>query len=112
MPTVLSYLHFDKPYIAFGRSLFENNKRPFAFNYLDQTYNFFEGDYLLVFDGKVSLALYQFKTDLLLEKNQLAEHPEVVLEMEKRLKAYIQQYNNRMVDDDLTLEGPQVKKSR
>jgi hypothetical protein len=31
--------------------------------------------------------------------------------METHLKGLIQQYNNRMVDDDLTREGSQMKKS-
>ena len=109
MPTVLGYLHYDKPYVAFGRDIFKNDKIPFAFNYLNNTYNFFEGDYLLVFDGKTSIALYEFKADLLLEKNIVIEKPDIVLTMERKLKAYIQQYNNRMVDNNLTIEGPQTE---
>lgn len=109
MPTVLGYLHYDKPYVAFGRDIFKNDKNPFAFNYLDNTYNFFEGDYLLVFDGKTSIALHEFKTDLLLKKNIIIERPEIVFAMERKLKAYIQQYNNRMVDNNLTIEGPQIE---
>jgi phosphoglycerol transferase MdoB-like AlkP superfamily enzyme len=108
MPTVLGYLHYDKPYVAFGRDIFKEDKKPFAFNYLNNTYNFFEDDYLLVFDGKVSVALYEFKTDLLLERNIIAQRSTVAEAMEEKLRAYIQQYNNRMVDDSLTPEGPQL----
>ncbi len=108
MPTVLGYLHYDKPYVTFGRDIFKEDKKPFAFNYLDNTYNFFEGDYLLLFDGKTSFALYEFKNDLLLERNKITELPDVVQQMETKLKAYIQQYNNRMVDDNLTSEGSQL----
>ena len=108
MPTVLGYLHYDQPYVAFGRDIFKVDKRPFAFNYLNNMYNFFEDDYLLVFDGANSVALHEFKTDLMLTRNLISEKKDIVVGMEKKLKAYIQQYNNRMVDNNLTPGGPQV----
>jgi hypothetical protein len=104
MPSVLGYLHFDKPYVAFGRDVFRENSVPFAFNYKDNTYQFFEGDYLLVFDGVRSTGLYDFKRDKLIQHNLLAQHPETILEMEAKLKALIQQYNNRMIEDRLTVK--------
>lgn len=107
MPTVLGYLNYDKPYIAFGRNIFDPTTEPFAFNYADNVYQAFMGDYLLQFDGEKSVALYNFKTDLRLTTNLLNEKPEIVSDMELKLKAFIQQYNNRMVDDNLTMDGPQ-----
>jgi hypothetical protein len=65
------------------------------------------GDYFLQFDGTKSIGLYNFKTDKTISNNLLASRPEVVGKMELRLKAFIQQYNNRMVDDKLTVEGGQ-----
>lgn len=107
MPTVLGYLHYDKPYVAFGRNILDQQTTPFAFNYLDNTYQAFMGDYLLQFDGNKAVALYNFKTDKLLKQSLLAQMPEVAARMEIKLKAFIQQYNNRMVDDNLTMEGSQ-----
>ncbi|MBN8578838.1 MAG: sulfatase-like hydrolase/transferase [Cytophagales bacterium] len=104
MPTVLGYLHYDKPYVAFGRNAFEKKDRPFAFNYLDQRYQAFQGDYLLQFDGTAPVALYNFKSDKLLQTNLLTDLPDTVQVMERRLKAFIQQYNNRMVADSLTVQ--------
>ena len=78
---------------------------PFAFNYLDNTYQAFRGDYLLQFDGKKTLGLYDFKHDKLLNSNLKDGLKDTVNAMELQLKAFIQQYNNRMVDDDLTMEG-------
>jgi phosphoglycerol transferase MdoB-like AlkP superfamily enzyme len=109
MPTILGYLNYDKPYIAFGRDIFKEDTEPFAFNYIDNNYQAFMGTYLLIFDGKKSTALYDFRTDLGLQTNLLSRLPEQALKIETKLKALIQQYNNRMVDDDLTMEGPQVK---
>ena len=109
MPTILGYLNYDKPYVAYGRDIFKEETEPFAFNYLDNNYQVFMTNYLLLFDGTKSTALYDFKKDLGLQVNLLTQFPDQVTKMEVKIKAFIQQYNNRMVDDDLTAEGPQLK---
>jgi len=104
MPSVLGYLHYKKPYVAFGRDIFRESAKPFAFNYKDNAYQLFMDDYLLVFDGTRSIGLYNFREDKLMKENLVAEKPETVAEMEKKVKAVIQQYNNRMVEDKLTVQ--------
>jgi len=103
MPTVLGMLNYDKPYVAFGRDIKSDLGEPFAFNYKDNTYQLFKKDYLLMFDGTRSLGLYNFKTDILIEHNLIKTHREIAAEMETYIKAIIQQYNNRMIDDKLTI---------
>ncbi len=112
MPTVLSYLGYDQPYVSFGRNIFNPHEVPFAFTYLNNQYQFFQGNYLLQFDGSKSTALFDFKSDVFLKKNLLSTLPDTVSNMETKLKAFIQQYNNRMVDDNLTREGSQLKIAR
>jgi hypothetical protein len=73
-----------------------------AFNYRD-TYNLFMGDFLLNFNGEQTVGLYNFKTDKMLTNDLKANKKEVVSEMETKMKAIIQQYNNRMVDNKLTV---------
>jgi phosphoglycerol transferase MdoB-like AlkP superfamily enzyme len=104
MPTVLGYLNFDRPYVAFGRDILKESAEPFAFNYKDNTYQLFEKDFLLVFDGTKTLGLYNFKTDKMVEQNLMESQPEIVQSMETRLKGIIQQYNNRLIEDRLTVE--------
>jgi phosphoglycerol transferase MdoB-like AlkP superfamily enzyme len=104
MPTVLGYLHYDQPYVAFGRDVFAGNREPFAFNYKDNTYQLFMKDFLLVFDGTRTVGLYNFKIDKMVETNLMAERPEIVKEMEQQIKAIIQQYNNRLIEDRMTVE--------
>ena len=108
MPSVLGALHYDKPYIAFGRDIFHDKSRPFAFNYLDNIYQTFRGNYLLQFDGSRTIGLYDFKSDRLLNVNLVQQLPDTAHLMEVQLKAFIQQYNNRMVDDNLTMSGPLI----
>ena len=104
MPSILGYLNFDEPFVAFGRNLFGEDERPFALNYKDNVYQYFEGDYLLQFDGTRSVGLYDIKTDKLMSTNILPDFPEVAGSMEEKLKALIQQYNNRMIADQLTVQ--------
>jgi phosphoglycerol transferase MdoB-like AlkP superfamily enzyme len=105
MPTVLGY---PKDYIGFGRDVRNDTTLSGAWNYKDDVFQFYEGDYLLQFDGKRSVALYNFKTDGMLQNNLLQQETlrDQRSRMEARIKAVIQQYNNRMVDNNLTTKGP------
>src|SRR5690606_1174927 len=107
MPSVLGYLGYDQDYIGFGRDIFREQTEPFAFNYKDNVYQLFMGDYLLMFDGNVSVGLYDFKRDEMITQNLLEEKPDVAARLEQRVKAIIQQYNNRMVDDNLVVSETQ-----
>jgi phosphoglycerol transferase MdoB-like AlkP superfamily enzyme len=104
MPTVLGYLNFDQPYLAFGRDVFKEDARPFALNYKDNVYQYFEDKYLLQFDGMRSVGLYDLQSDKLMSKNLLQELPEIAGAMDQKIKALIQQYNNRLIADKLTVE--------
>lgn len=103
MPTVLNYLNYDKPYFAFGFDAFSNTNNNFVVNNNDGTFSFYLGDYLLQNDGQKSTALFNLKTDRLTKNNVVNKEVEVQKNMEKYLKAFIQQYNNRMINDQLTV---------
>jgi phosphoglycerol transferase MdoB-like AlkP superfamily enzyme len=104
MPTILDYLNYDDKYVAFGRSAFRNDIPHFAFNCKDNTYQLFEGDYLLLFNGKKTIGLYAFKKDRMCANNIMASNPEVVGTMETRIKAIVQQYNNRLIENRLQIK--------
>ncbi len=110
MPTVLGYLHYNKPYIAFGRDVFKEDKTPYAINYLNNNYNYFRNDYLLLYNNDKAAALYNYKQDFTQQHNLLNTLPDTAKAITAHLKAFIQQYNNRIVDNNLTTEGSQLKK--
>lgn len=104
MPTVLGYLGYKRPYIGFGIDLFHTPaEKTWAVNYLNGTYQYVKGDYLLQFDGQKTKALYKFRTDLLLKKNLIGKEPKVQTEMERELKAIIQSYMMRMTGNRLVV---------
>lgn len=104
MPSVLGYLHYGKPYVAFGRDLFREKQEPFAISFRDNNYQLIQGRYLLQYNGQKSIALYDIENDPLCTTNALEQHQDVVAVMENRLKAIVQQYNNRLIEDRLTVK--------
>ena len=103
MPTLLGYLGYQKPYVAFGLDLFHTPaEETWAVNYLNGIYQYVKGDYLIQFDGKELKAVYRFKEDRLLENN-LINRVDCTKEIEA-LKAIIQSYMYRMNNNRLLVE--------
>jgi phosphoglycerol transferase MdoB-like AlkP superfamily enzyme len=102
MPTVLDYLNYDRDYIAFGNSALDTTTTHYAINFKD-TYQLIEGDYLLTFDKSQSFGLFNYKQDRLFQHNLISQEPAIREKMEKKMKAIIQQYSNRMIRNDLVV---------
>jgi phosphoglycerol transferase MdoB-like AlkP superfamily enzyme len=103
VPSVLSFLNFDESLFSFGNNLFNIDEKHFAVNYLNGIYQIISGDFVLEFNGSQSITLYNFVDDKLLKQNLLAKNPAKAAEMETLLKAYLQQFNNRMIENRLTV---------
>jgi phosphoglycerol transferase MdoB-like AlkP superfamily enzyme len=103
MPSVLSYLHYDKPFFGFGKNVFDQQRLNFSV-YYNSGYRWVENEYLLFFDGVSSKALFNYRADSLLQKNLIDAEPAIVKDMERHLKAFIQQYNNRLIRNQLVVE--------
>ena len=104
MPSVLGYLNYNHPYVAFGRDLFDSKEEPFVITYTSNTYQLVMGDYLYLNNGLTETGFYKYKTDSLLSQNLTGQYPGIEKKMEEKVKALIQQYNNRMIDNKLTVE--------
>jgi phosphoglycerol transferase MdoB-like AlkP superfamily enzyme len=103
MPTVLSYLGYDKPFVSFGCDLLRTPAaETYAVNYNNGIYQFVKGDYMIQFDGDKTVAVYAFKKDPLLKNNLKGKVPQQAA-MEKQLKGIIQQYMARMNGDKLVV---------
>lgn len=104
MPTIMGLLHYDKPYLAFGCDIVNTPpEQTWAFNYNNGIYQFIKGDLMMQHDGTNVKALYRFKTDPLLRHNIKGQVPEQA-DMEMHLKALVQQYLTRMINNRLTAE--------
>ncbi|MDR2121841.1 MAG: sulfatase-like hydrolase/transferase [Flavobacteriaceae bacterium] len=98
LPEVLNYLNYKGTFFSFGNSP-ESNDRVVA-NYNEGIYRFLVNRFYVEFDGNKILNVYDQKQDSLLQ-NRLTNYPEEKLE--SKIKAYIQQYNNRLIDNKLSI---------
>ena len=107
MPTILSALNYDKPYLGFGCDLLNepDTSKLFAVNYSNGIYQYIKNGLVLQFDGAKTIGLYQL-SDLLMQNNIVGQS-DFQTDMERELKAVIQQYMSRMNENRLTV-GEQV----
>ena len=101
MPTVLGMLGYDRPYVAFGQDLLNSDASgSCAINYLpgNDYFQYFEGDWMLQFDGEKMVHAFKFKEDPTLRHDLNGHHPE---SMERRMKSIIEQYMYRMNHNEM-----------
>lgn len=103
LPTVLKYLNYKGGFIAFGNNLLDNNEK-FGIKHNDGSHEILDNNYVLQFNELKSIGLYNYKKDFLMKNNLINTMPEVQNKLEHRIKAIIQQYNNRMIKNKLNVE--------
>ena len=113
MPTVLDYLHYDRPYLAFGKDMLTTPAdESHALHWVASAngYEYVSGPYVYEFDGEKMTAAYRYRTDSLLRQNVLASVPKDTLQQAtRRMQSVIQQYMQRMVGDQLVIRTGEKK---
>jgi len=104
MPTILGYLCYDRKYIAFGTDLFDSTESHFSVHFSSGVYGLFKDNYLIEFDGSKSTHLFNLKADPLQKTSLLDSEKNEKERLERFLKAFIQQYNNRLIENRLIAE--------
>jgi arylsulfatase A-like enzyme len=101
LPTVMGMLHYPKPYFGFGIDVLNTAAEDtWAVNYLNGIYQYVKHGHVLQFDGQQTKAVYAL-TDSLMQHDVKGKVPQQQ-QMERELKAIIQQYMERMTQDRLT----------
>lgn len=101
LPTALNMIGYKGEFIAFGNDMLNPDKDHFAINYEGSAYQLTMGNYLLQFNGKKSIALYDIK-ERYMETNLLGTRPTIQKKMETKTKAFIQEYNDRLINNKMT----------
>ncbi|MFA7116815.1 MAG: sulfatase-like hydrolase/transferase [Bacteroidales bacterium] len=126
MPTILNYLGYNKSYVAFGKDLLNTPSEDTYSIHYSNSYQMVMGNYFLEFDGNKITSFYNYKNDPLLKINLIKATPKAILssdntdlqpdgllnENAKRqeikmlniLKSKIQQYMQRMCDNELVIK--------
>ena len=100
LPTLMGMLHYPKPYFAFGIDLLNTPAEDtWAVNYINGIYQYVKHGHVLQFDGQQAKAVYALSDSLMKQdlKGKVLQQPQ----MERELKAIIQQYMERMTQDRL-----------
>ena len=101
MPSVLHAVGYRSPFFAFGEdALTEKKAHNYAVCYNNPVFQIMSDSLLLQFDGQQTTAVYNYVADPCLR--QTIEANENAAAMERYLKAYIQQYTSRMINNELT----------
>lgn len=101
LPSTLNYLHYDKELISYGNS-FKDTKN-LIINYINNAYHAIINDYYFIFDGQSIIELYDYKKDLLLKNNIITLEPQTTKVLELQIKAYLQSFNNNLINNSLTI---------
>jgi phosphoglycerol transferase MdoB-like AlkP superfamily enzyme len=102
MPSVIHYLGIEDSFLAFGHSVFCHDRQPFAINYLNNIYYYFQNNFMLSFDGENSLGLFNYITDKNLKSDLFTHQQDTAIYLETQLKAIIQDYQKRLNNNQLT----------
>lgn len=102
LPTILDLIHYPKDCFAFGHSLFDD-QMPFAINFQNGIYQMITDEHLSLFDGVDLTGYYNWREDPFLKNNMKSIANDHNYEL-MWMKSVIQQYNNRLIQNRLTIE--------
>ena len=101
-PTILDMMGYEKPFRSWGRSLISDTKvPPFVMRYSSDLYQMMSGNYICTFDGQKAVGFYK-RNDYALKHNLIAHRNAEMNLLEKRCKAFLQDYMERIIDKKLT----------
>jgi len=102
LPTVMNLTSYPKPFFSFGNDMLDTSQNSYAINYINGIYQIIDEKYVLHFDGSVSTALFEYSSDSTLTKNLINIETGKRKELETKVKAGIQTFNNCLLENKMT----------
>lgn len=103
LPSVLHYMGYSKSFNAFGNSVFDQQARAEAFQYVSGFYQYVYNRKLIQFDGLKTFAYYDLEADPLMYNNLVEIKDSTMTEMTDNVKAIVQQFNNAVIHNRLAI---------
>ena len=100
--SILSALGVNDTVFSFGRNVFDSLSHPAFISYLNQTYQYSNGHFLLQSDGEHTFGVFNIREDRSLDHN-LIDHIQCP-DLAKMLKEQLQEYNNRLLFNQLYID--------
>ena len=103
--SLLAALGYNDTIFSFGRNVFDNLQEPCFASYLNNIYEYSDGQYMLQSDGQNITAVYDIKEDPCLTKNLYQEGDEETwIDLNSKFRMRLQQYTNRMINNKLYIK--------
>lgn len=100
--SILAALGISDTVFSFGRNVFDTASMPYGVSYINQTYQFSDGRYLLQSDGDNTIGVFNIRRDRQLDDNLIDRIQCEDLAM--MLKKIIQEYDNRFINNQLFVD--------
>jgi phosphoglycerol transferase MdoB-like AlkP superfamily enzyme len=100
-PTILDYLKYPDPFIAFGTSIFDSTNLHGAVSYTNGVYQLIYRDISLNFNGKELVSVESIVGDSVMPITNNRAYTEQINKGDTLLKALIQQFNVRMAKNEM-----------
>ena len=99
IPSVMDFLHYDQPYFAFGKSVFDTASSGYSISYLNESYQYLSQGYSFVLD---SVSKNSFLPVAKVQGKLISQPTEESLK--QRTEAFIQNFNNAMIENRMTYQ--------
>lgn len=96
LPSIIDYLGFHYPFVAFGNSIFDTTAPDFALYYLNGIYHGISTDFIYEFDGEK----FSFEKK---DQSELTTYLQKQAIIENQTKALIQNYSDFMINNKLKI---------
>ncbi|MDD2411734.1 MAG: sulfatase-like hydrolase/transferase [Bacteroidales bacterium] len=106
LPTIFAYTNYDKAFIALGNNKLDTNFQNFAIQYKHPNYQLIKDHYLMIWNNNGVESIYDIREDIALEID-ISLSFKRKKEFENFIKAYLQQYNNRLIRNKLHINNEQ-----
>ena len=100
--SILSALGVNDTVFSFGRNVFDSLTEPFSIAYINQTYQYSDGRYLVQSDGEHTIGVFNILTDRQLNDNLIDRIQ--CDDLARKLRECIQEYNNRFIFNQLYID--------
>lgn len=97
LPSVMSRIGYTKPFVSFGNNIFDHESPAFALYYSAGIYTYIDSLSVIQYDGENVSSCYTLQPQSELEIEPKEEQLSI-------LKAYIQEYAQRMIYNEMSIE--------
>ncbi|GAC1427393.1 MAG: hypothetical protein NVSMB7_04240 [Chitinophagaceae bacterium] len=109
VPSILDLLHYNHPFMSFGKSVFDTLSPGIAVSHFDDLYQAIDSSYLYGYNEKTEKPayLYHFRSDTALEEDLLIKGrlpDQHAIKLEEHLKALMQYFNYGMIKNKLYIK--------